>query len=462
MKKNFLLMLLVLLFITACTNEGKEVVPEFESTDMSVLDFEGKKYLMAQDKIGGKEGIFLYEQDSLYSDMLLEHIANFEKQYNFKLEYTTALGVGSEIQENLYTNLLSGTRICDFIFFGSNNANGRSAHAGTLYPLNYLDGIIDLTATDKYGPLNLLECSMAKGNFYGVIPNYWPLKANDGNMATLFFINEDLIYQYNLTDPRDLFEQNEWKLSKFAELTPQYHIQDGERDIKTFIGNSQKIAKGLASAYKLTPIYEINGEFLPATSDPDMIEAIEWGRNYSSTYASDYTYVTHHEEWKNLVNEECTLALGETMNIDSLAKEMNNFGIVPFPVADQYDSKDFGMAFTTITTMSIFAGVDDPEACGRIIDILFEEIEGFKTEDMAESLFKTIFFDKRDADLYVSLHKNAIYDYAAIGGTSLYSGMNDFEKKTGQQIVESLDGTMDQKMEEYLIPNYKAIQEYNK
>ncbi|MBO5300419.1 MAG: hypothetical protein J6B51_10170, partial [Clostridia bacterium] len=157
---------------------------------------------------------------------------------------------------------------------------------------------------------------------------------------------------------------------------------------------------------------------------------------------------------------DCVMAIGETMNIVELAKEMENFGIVPFPVADQYDCKDIGMTYSTMTTMSIFSGVESPEECASIIDILFEEIEGVSKEDHVESLYKTLFFDKRDAELYVSLYKNAVYDYYGISGTSLQTIEGLYQTKTGQEIVSSLEGVMDEQMEVNIIPNYLAMQEY--
>ena len=139
---------------------------------------------------------------------------------------------------------------------------------------------------------------------------------------------------------------------------------------------------------------------------------------------------------------------------------MENFGIVPFPVADQYDSKDIGMTYSAAITMSIFTGVESPEECASIIDILFEQIDGVSKEDHIESLYKTIFFDKRDAELYVSIYKNAVYDYYGIGGTSLQMMEGMFQTKTGQEIISSLEGVMDEQLENNILPNYLAMKEY--
>mgnify|MGYP003294458596 CR=1 FL=1 len=151
-----------------------------------------------------------------YIDKILclkDNIDKIEKQHNLKLKFTTALGAGGNIQNNLFTSLASGIKMCDFVYFGNDNANMRAAQAGTLYPLNDFPNIIDLSDSEKYGPINILEGCMAKGNVYGVIPNNWPQKSNDGNISTLFIINETLIQRYALEDPRDFYEQNKWNLS---------------------------------------------------------------------------------------------------------------------------------------------------------------------------------------------------------------------------------------------------------
>lgn len=462
MKKKIFALLFVALFITSCATVQEEIIPEFEQIDLSVKNFDGKEYIIAQDNTNDIGNLFFYSKDSLYYDLLLAHINKIEKQHNVQLKIITSLGIGSGIQNNLFTSLVSDIKMCDFVYFGSDNANMRAAQAGTLYPLNELPDIIDLSDSEKYGPINILECCMAKGNVYGVIPNNWPQKSNDGNVSTLFVINETLIQKYGLEDPRDFYEQNTWNLSKLEEITPLFHVEDGDKDIKAFLGHSAAFARGFSGAYKLTPIYEKDGELLPVTSNPTLITAIEWAREYITKYADDFTFLSRWDAWKDLSNGDCVMALGETMNIIEIAKEMENFGIVPFPVADQYDCKDIGMTYSTMTTMSIFSGVESPEECASIIDILFEDIEGVSKDDHVESLYKTLFFDKRDTELYVSLYKNAVYDYYGIGGTSLQTIEGLYQTKTGQEIVSSLEGVMDEQMEVNIIPNYLAMQEYNK
>lgn len=460
MKKILVLTLSLLFILTACTASQEEIVPDFESIDLSVKNFEGKEYIIAQENTNDPDHIFLYTKDSLYYDLLMAHIDKIEKQHNLKLKFTTALGAGGNIQNNLFTSLASGIKMCDFVYFGNDNANMRAAQAGTLYPLNDFPNIIDLSDSEKYGPINILEGCMAKGNVYGVIPNNWSQKSNDGNISTLFIINETLIQRYALEDPRDFYEQNKWNLSKLEEITPLFHISDGTNDIKAFMGHDAHFARGFSGAYKLNPVYEKDGEYFPVTNNPDMITAIEWAREFITKYADDFTFLTRWDGWKDLSQGACIMALGETMNIVDIAKEMENFGIVPFPVADQYESKDIGMTYSAAITMSIFTGVESPEECASIIDILFEQIDGVSKEDHIESLYKTIFFDKRDAELYVSIYKNAVYDYYGIGGTSLQMMEGMFQTKTGQEIISTLEGVMDEQLENNILPNYLAMKEY--
>ena len=133
---------------------------------------------------------------------------------------------------------------------------------------------------------------------------------------------------------------------------------------------------------------------------------------------------------------------------------------MPFPSADRYDCKDVKMGFSTYPTLSIFAGADDPDACAALIDILFTEFDGVTRDDMVDFLFRTMFFDERDARLYTEAYKNGAYDYFGIGGNLQQKIETIYTNKTPQETVSSVLGTLDRLFEESMLPNYLAMKEY--
>ncbi len=464
MKNGIKLLLLITalsVLFSACASSVPEIVPDYENLGEELTDFGGYEFLLAQESNAEEGMLYYYTPDSLYYDMFVEHIRNIEKQHNLKLDFTMGFGNEGTFRNTIFNSFVSGIHVCDFVLMRGSNNNAGMARAGAFVALNNYPDIIDLKNSDKFGPLNILECCMAKGNVYGVVPCYWPLRANDGNMGVFVAINENLIARYGLDDPRDLYEQNEWKLSKFGEIMPVYHQNDGTNDVKALIGNSRYLARGFCCAYKIGNVYENNGNYYPSDKNPDLLSAIEWGNAFITDYSNDYTFLDGWDYSTNLANGESVLAFSESSYLINLAAILDNFGIVPFPVADKYDSKDATMAFSTYPTLSIFAGVNDPEMCAKLIDILFEQIDGASKEEMVDFLYRTMFFDERDAKLYTELYKNAEYDYFGLGGNIVQKIETIYVNKSAQQVISSIDGVLDKIFEEDMLPNYLAVQQMN-
>ncbi|MBQ1862075.1 MAG: hypothetical protein II149_01035 [Clostridia bacterium] len=455
---RFLLLALLFAIVTsACSSQQQEIIPEYDGLSVDSIDFNGRSFLVAQEENDYPGSIFYYPQDSLYYDLLTDHIKKIEQQYNMKLNFSMEFGREGTFSGMLMSAAMSGLNICDFVIMRGSNNNMKAAESGTFYPLNYFPDIIDLKNSDKYGPMNILECCMAKGNIYGVIPNYWPQKSNDGNMGLLVAINENLINRYGLDDPRDYYEQNIWKLSKFDEIMPIFHIVDGENDIKSVAINTRYLCRGFLGSYKIGNVYEKDGQFYPADKNPDLLPALEWGLHFLSAYSDDYLVLEGWNYTPNLAAGECVMAFTESSYLLDMAKQLDNFGFVPFPAADKYDSKDVGLAFSTFPTFSIFTGTDDPESCARVIDILFEELEGVTQDEMVDSLYKTLFFDERDAMIYTQLYKNAVYDYFGVGGNLQQKIETVYTSKTAQEVISSIEGTLDKMFEERMLPNYMTM-----
>ncbi|MBO4392139.1 MAG: hypothetical protein J5816_02415 [Clostridia bacterium] len=450
------------LAMSACATQIPETAPEFDFDFSGETDFEGRNFTVMQEKIGDDDVIYFYEPDSLYYDLFIAHVNKIEKQNNLKLTFSKSMGSESTFSNAVFSSYVAGINICDYVIMRGSNLNMVTARSGAFYPLNYFPDIIDLHNSEKYGPVNILECCMANGNIYGVIPAYWPLRTNDGNLGVFVCINENFITRYGLDDPRDMYEQNEWKLSKFEEIMPRYHIADGANDIKALGMNTRYLARGFMGSYQIGNVYEKDGQYYSAEHNPDLIEALEWGVNFVNSYSDDYILLDGWDYSDHLANGVSTMVFSESSYLLNVASKVDNFGIVPFPVADKYDCKDIKMGFSTYPTFSMFAGADDPDACAMLIDILFEQIEGADKENMVDFLFRTMFFDERDARLYTEVYKNGVYDYFGVGGNLQQKIETVYTIKTPQEVVASVTGTLDRIFEEQMLENYLTMQEYAK
>ena len=70
------------LIMSACTAQEDEVVPEYTVGGSDVADFEGREFVILQEKFDEDEAIYMYKPDSLYYDMMKAHVSNIENWYD--------------------------------------------------------------------------------------------------------------------------------------------------------------------------------------------------------------------------------------------------------------------------------------------------------------------------------------------------------------------------------------------
>jgi hypothetical protein len=153
------------------------------------------------------------------------------------------------------------------------------------------------------------------------------------------------------------------------------------------------------------------------------------------------------------------MALYETNQIPTIAKDMKDFGIVPFPISPYIDKSQQTFYTGTFDTLSIFANAENPEYDAYIIDSLFEPFAGYETEeDMIKLYDSTMFFDKRDIDLYMNFYKKIIYYYHSQNGHQFLTTIGDqLKNKTGTEIIGKLATTNDKLIADYMAANYEYV-----
>jgi hypothetical protein len=435
------------------TENGEEVTPEEEVPAVDMNGFVSK--IIQHDVV---EKPFYFIQDSTYSDLLNDRISEIETRFNcdIQFEYQEPGGLKNYIQ----SNMAGGMNVGEMIYMGASNDQFNFSVAGYLYPLTELNEIIDYQDASKYGPANLQECCMYQGVPYGVIPVKWPTKAQAGNVGVVFMINEEMVKKYNLTDPRDLYEQNKWDYAALEELTPSFNIVEGDKDIKTFYANKRSFIEGLMSSVGMKMVTKDDtGKVIAGFNTQNVIDVLNWGHKYLNDFSQNINLITTWTAHESLIAGDCTMALYETNQIPTIAKDMKDFGIVPFPISPYIDKSQQTFYTGTFDTLSIFANAENPEYDAYIIDSLFEPFAGYETEeDMIKLYDSTMFFDKRDIDLYMNFHKKIIYYYHSQNGHQFLTTIGDqLKNKTGTEIIGKLATTNDKLIADYMAANYEYV-----
>ncbi|MDF2686363.1 MAG: hypothetical protein K0S55_1544, partial [Clostridia bacterium] len=405
--------------------------------------------------------VFGYAQDTLFAEMALSRISEVESKLNCNIEYSKQVDLASYIK----TNLSAGVDIGEMYYGGSSTLRPAvMAYGGYLYPLNELNSIINYENSEKFGSSNILESAMYNSIPYSVFPMMWPEKASDASIGNIVMVNENLIKDYNLTDPREYVENKKWNLDTFEEITPIYNIIDGENNIKAFSAVKRSFIQSviLSNGARSTTIED--GVVKSGLFTSDIIDLINWTDNFFNLYEDNILIVNDALFVQRLVNNEIIMAVCSPEYCTSAAKELENFGIVPFPAGPKVEPGNLsGYLITMLCPFSIFKNAEEPEYAANIINELFEPFKEYETKNkLIDLLYGTVFFDRRDAELYHDLSSHTTFAYSDVGGIAFFETITaQLGKKTGAELIESLKSSYDNVIEEYIGTNYEYMSSHS-
>ena len=147
-------------------------------------------------------------------------------------------------------------------------------------------------------------------------------------------------------------------------------------------------------------------------------------------------------------------------NTDSVAYNLNNYGIVPYPNGPDA-SPGWYQAYNESTdfTICIPVSAPDAEATAVIMDSLYEPFEGYETkEDIIDYLDKNFFLDPRDSELFYELADvDKTYFFATMDG--LFDIWNDFLVRTPSETLAKFKDIQYSKSEKNLLPRLRTAYE---
>lgn len=450
---------LVALFVfCACQQAEPETIPEYEmSMESGSADLDGAVISWGFAKGGEheKDNTFGYINGTSFADMAIERRKSVENDLNcrFEMEYDGFSPIGNK----LTASVISGSHCYDIVTNESFD-NISKVKAGYFTGLS---SYLDLRNTDKYGMPSMLTAVSYIDDVYCVVPYAWP-ELCYSSFGNPICVNENLIGQYGHTDPREYVENGKWTWDQLEECLLAYRMNDAGHDIY-----------GMAThpPYFSMLMFLSNGVTFNEYTDEGIvcglyttagIEAMERTKKiYRETCRECFApFETNEAVSSCFKSGDCVLypsgAAGIIGSASSIMYVMDNVGIIPFPQGPNATPGVYTSYYETfLYTTGIPVNTDIPEAAAMVIDRMFEPFDEYKTkEDIIEYLSEQVFFDPRDARVFVNMLEHTEYNYQNYGGRAAIEQV--YGNNTITEMLESYRSYYDKMLEEAMIPHYQG------
>ncbi|MDF2686117.1 MAG: hypothetical protein K0S55_1298 [Clostridia bacterium] len=465
MKKIISLLLLMLfILLTACNGNTNQEAPDQEDNEvvqeLPEIDMEGYECKVLQDD--QPINPFRYVDTTEFSDLALKRVGEVEEAFNCNITFEYG-GYDIEIINYVISNVMAQVNVGEIYYSSLDNTAGRIAAGGGLYPLTDVKDIVNYEDSAKWGSANFLETAMFDSIPYAVAPMYWPLKQPP--MCYILVVNEDLIQQAGLSDPREFIEQKNWTWETYENFLISVPNELNGRPLSASVENAAHLSK-MAIFGNGTEVIRQEGEsFVLDINSSDSIEAMDWamrmGKEHSDKY---YMGMKDGGNWEQRVQHtidgEAVMATAATwLLLDKVMYELDNFGVLPYPVGPKGEQGKWPGVLETMESIGILANAAEPENAAYVIDALFRPLEGYETQDSLDAYMnRYVFHDTRDAEIWNQLGKNAKFSYWTVGGDDFwYQIQGAFFNKTASEFINSQMQKLQNVADKYMIPNLEYM-----
>lgn len=457
---KYLALTLTFVFIMcSCSESAEEIIPEYiDGINGSNLDGMTVNWGFSMSRYKeGVDNVFGYIPGTVFADTALERKKQIETDYNCKIAVDNDSS-SYVIADKLTASLASGSRLYDLATCDTSVLRNLVRGNGYLFGLS---SVLNVSNTDKFGTPNMLQTMLWKNDLYGVVPFAWPdlLYTTTGH---LFAVNENLVSQLGLTDPREFVENQTWNWDKLEEVLELYTHENGGRTVygmqchDAYFAMNMFLSNGVAFSS-----YEDGEVVCGAYTEPGRV-ALERAREIYKVTCKDYIYPdSHTNDGSYLVNGDVVMYVTGTGGIigtqESLMYKMDNIGILPFPQGPNATPGIYPSYYEQITYATcIPVNTTDFGAAALVLDAMFEPFEGLETkDDIAQYMADQIFFDIRDAQIFIDSIEYTEYGFFWEGGRSVIESACSADTPIST-LLESNRDKYNQLVEDYLIPHYQG------
>ena len=457
--------ILVLVMLAACGGQEPEIFDEEFSFSSEKTDLEGVtvKYMR---EAGGlafaiDEGQVLgYELDTVLGDLAAKRVKDVQDSLNCKLDIEYFSG------DSGYTNFrlssLAGSYCCD-IFCGISDRFRENMKAGTIVGMSELEQYIDYRNEEKWGRRNVMEVLYWEDDVYGLIPMLWP--TSSVSYTGLTIVNEDLIGELGVEDPRDLYENKQWTWATFRDCLEKYFVQEGS-EVKHYALASVPFDFAcnymLSNGHKLAE-KDMSGKYQSGLHDPRSLAAMVEAQD---VFDGSLSYTI--DGLNSITNPVEDLLAGTTVMgvmhyaeyvADRIVKGLDNFGALPWPSGPDVEPGYLATLHMNLERAIVISRFSyNLEATAIALNALYEPFEEYPDSNAVKDfLFHTYFFDRRDSDVYYDLFQNAQYGYFS---TPPFAALSEWltGKVAPSEYIEKNISRIEEYIAEEIAPSKRGIE----
>lgn len=284
---------------------------------------------------------------------------------------------------------------------------------GVLYALEEIETIDP--ADEKWGPASYLSIGLLEGKHYGFFPNEWPFNPE---LEGIMIFNTDLIDEFGITLPYELWEQNAWTWSNFENILQT--IKTAAPDIIPWaspVYNEDAVSMFFANG--LSPIVknETTGEYSYGFDSTMGIETLDFmSKLRAAGLLANNNARTSFIDGKAVFFSTDS---GEATNIDSsalsasgIASSNITYGIIQFPWGPNGSKENVSACYYNTTDLNFIFNMseNDSDIIGLFMEEMFAPLEGDGYLNWKERCQEIVFFDERDYENYIYMIEHARYD----------------------------------------------------
>ena len=451
--------ILMLSVLTAC-GESVTLLPFIEEVS-DKIDLDGYVFSFMQTN-GNYDDVFGYKATTILNDAVLKRISDIEAELNCDIVAgTNAYGI-----DVLFSKYLSGNVGFEVMYSTNDNQSLiDAASADILLPVEEYGDYIDYLNTEKYGDVNIAEANSYKGSIYGVTPLYWV--HNEPVSIGLVCFNMELVKQYGKTVPREFYENGEWTWDTMEKIIADYYVVDGEKTVYSLATRSIDFLKlaALGNGVKYADV-DPDGSTMNTLLSDNMSEAYDWYNHLVTNYHDHFALGmdTHIYSWAHVSEHFSTLQdsmaciTAPHVLFNTIVYEVKEYSVLPFPSGPRGVYGEWPAVLEGTSSFSVFGTAKEPESAFRIIDLLSEPFDDFKTKDQViDYLSENVLFSREDTEVVIDSKKNGQYTYWTHGqgliGILYSEFVNGVLTSTYTEVLEANRVRLETYLEQYVVPN---------
>ncbi|MBQ4629060.1 MAG: hypothetical protein IJB44_08265, partial [Clostridia bacterium] len=200
-----------------------------------------------------------------------------------------------------------------------------------------------------------------------------------------------------------------------------------------------------------------------ALNSAAIAETFDWFSRLYANHSDCITTLGYNEMTSGFLAGEIVMAQTSFSHMmGDIVYEMGNYGIVPMPCGPRGTYGEWPSLFSDFDSFGIYINAKEPEGAAMVIDRMCDPFEGYETLDDIQQYASGFFYDKRDVEFFTTYLRDVRWNYWTVGIFDYFGNAKSEAIKgaSSAEIIEKYAEAASAIVEEYVVPNYEFIKEY--